>query len=65
MSSLSTLQDPDFLWGASEIGRFMGENRRMTFHLLENGFIPARKVGGTWVASRENLRRFMLNVEAA
>ncbi len=63
--SYDTLNDLDIVWGAAAIGRFIGKNRRMTFHLLENGFIPARKVGGTWVASRENLRRFMLNVAVA
>jgi hypothetical protein len=41
------------LWGADAIGKFLGINRRRTFYLLQSKRIPARKLGATWVATRE------------
>ena len=46
----------DLAWGAREIARLIGKTPRATFHLLEQGQIPARKVGAQWVASRKKLR---------
>jgi hypothetical protein len=48
----------DLLWGVTLIAVEIGRNRRQTFHLLENGKLPASKVGGRWVASRTGLRQF-------
>jgi hypothetical protein len=45
----------DLLWGAVEIGQAIGRSRRQTFHMLERGLLPARKVGGSWAASRRRL----------
>lgn len=45
----------DLVWGAEAIAKFLGRTRRSTFHLLEKGELPARKVGGRWVASRGEL----------
>lgn len=47
------------LWGASAIGNELGLNRRQAFNLLEQGQLPARKVGGKWCADRESLRAFI------
>lgn len=47
----------DLIWGATAIGQVLSlKNRRQAFYLLETGAIPARKVGGQWVASRAKLR---------
>jgi hypothetical protein len=50
--------DSDIVWGADAIGRAIGVNARKAFHLMENGVIPARKVGGRWAASRRRLIEF-------
>ncbi len=56
-----TLDSLDLAWGAAAIGKEMGCNRRQTFHMLENGMIPAaKKVGGRWVVERGRLREFFL-----
>lgn len=43
------------IWGAEAIAVEIGRTRRQTFHLLETGAIPARRVGGRWCASRAAL----------
>jgi len=48
----------DLAWGVAAISVEIGRNPRQTFHLLENGKLPASKVGGRWVASRTGLRQF-------
>lgn len=53
------MTQPLFLWGAEEIASVMGITRRRAFHLLENGHLPARKVGRTWCADRERLIAFL------
>jgi excisionase family DNA binding protein len=45
----------DLLWGAEKIAEALGRTKRSVFHLLENGELPARKVGGRWVVSRRAL----------
>jgi len=54
----------DLIWGAGAIGREINANTRRTFYLLQNGLIPARKIGESWVASRHALRRCLLGEEA-
>lgn len=49
----------DMLWGIEAIAAEIGRPLRATFHLLANGRIPARKIGQTWVASRDELRRYL------
>ena len=40
------------VWGAAEIGRIIGRNKRQTHHLLTKGHIKsARRVGGRWCAT--------------
>ena len=46
----------DLLWGADAIGRELGLTERKAFYQLERGNLPARKIGGLWVASRAKLR---------
>lgn len=55
----------DLIWGADAIAIELGRTRRATFHLLENGEIPAKKVGGRWVASRDALRKHFEGVADA
>ena len=50
-------EELDILWGGEEIGRAINRTARQAFHLLEEGLIPARKVGGQWCASRRRLLR--------
>jgi hypothetical protein len=45
----------DLVWGARDIARVLGRSERSTFHLLESGHLPARRVGGRWCASRRKL----------
>jgi hypothetical protein len=50
----------DLVWGGEEIGRAINRTGRQAFHLLENGLLPAKKVGGQWCASRAALRRALI-----
>ncbi|PTM96486.1 hypothetical protein [Mycoplana dimorpha] len=54
----------DLVWGAEEIAKIIGRSPRVTFHLLIMGAIPAKKVGGRWVAERGKLQRFFLETAA-
>ena len=51
--------DLDLLWGAEAIADAIDVPTRRAFYLLENNSIPAKKVGGRWVASRRRLLRFL------
>lgn len=55
----------DLVWGAVEIGKEIKRNPRQTFHLLEAGLLPAKKVGNQWVSERGKLRAFFLGEDAA
>ena len=57
------LAGDDWLWGADAIGEAIGRSRRQTFHLLERGLLPARKIGGVWAASRRRLLEHLLTGE--
>ncbi len=47
----------DLIWGAANIAKFLNLNStRQAFWFLENGNIPARKVGNRWVASHRVLK---------
>lgn len=50
----------DLIWEVTEIAKLIGRNERQTFHLLNSGQLPAKKVGGRWVASRQKLIAFFL-----
>jgi hypothetical protein len=53
----------DVLWGAEAIGAAIGKPTRATFHMLERGLLPARKIGRQWVASRTALLRALTGEE--
>lgn len=48
----------DIIWGATAIAKAINRTRRQTFYMLDNGELPARKVGGRWCASRAALVKF-------
>lgn len=54
----------DLVWGAEAIGKLIGRNADQTHYMLKNGKLPAKQVGGRWVASRKKLMEFFLG-EAA
>jgi hypothetical protein len=54
----------DLIWGAKAIAlELFGNDEtkfvKRAFWLLTNNRIPANKIGGKWVASREKLRRHL------
>lgn len=48
-------EDHDIVWGAGPIGEVVGLTAKQTYHLLEGGRLPAKKIGDRWVASRRRL----------
>jgi hypothetical protein len=46
----------DRLRGAQAIADFIGENLSITYHGLENGFVPATKQGRIWIGSKAVLQ---------
>jgi hypothetical protein len=38
------------VWGAAAMAATLGRSLAQTYFLLENGFLPARRVGRQWVA---------------
>jgi|GraSoiStandDraft_4_1057263.scaffolds.fasta_scaffold2115641_2 hypothetical protein len=55
MTSIDEATAPDLIWGAAAIARAIGQTERATYHLLANELLPAKRVGGRWVASRRKL----------
>jgi hypothetical protein len=45
----------DILWGVDAIASAINRPVRATYHILEGGHLPAKKVGGRWVANRQSL----------
>lgn len=56
--------ESEILWGAAAIAKLIGKTTRATFHLLENGQLPARRVGRQWAADRETLLAFFRGEDA-
>lgn len=54
----------DLVWEVAAISKLIGRNERQTFHLLNTGALPAKKVGGRWVAERSRLINFFLGTAA-
>jgi hypothetical protein len=52
-------EDTTVLWGAQAIADAINAPLRKTFHLLENGKLPAGKIGRTWFSTPERLRQFL------
>jgi len=57
-------EEYDLLWGVKAIAKPIKRTERQTFHMLTRGELPAKKVGGRWVASRKKLREFFEEVSA-
>lgn len=53
-------ENVDLLWEVEEIAKVISRTPRQTFHMLKNKQLPAKKVGGRWVASRKKLIEFFL-----
>ena len=51
--------------GLGLIGGVVNLNKRQTYHALETGAFPAKKVRGKWVAVHGKLRTFFLDSTAA
>jgi hypothetical protein len=58
----TTPEDDEVIWGAASIAREINRTPRQTYNLLENGELPAKRIGGRWVATRRNLRRLFSEV---
>jgi hypothetical protein len=54
----------DMAWGVEEIAAAIERGIRPTYHMLAKGELPARKVGGRWVASKRKLRAFLCGEDA-
>jgi hypothetical protein len=53
--SITTDGTHDLLWGVPAISAVINKPERGTYHMLERGDLPARKVRGRWVASRRKV----------
>ena len=64
---MNTRNDNDdiVVHGAAAIGAVIGMSRRQAFYRLENGELPARKIGRNWVAIRGELLAAMRSIDAA
>lgn len=54
----------NLVWGGSAIAALIGRSRRQTFHMLNEGQLPAKKIGERWVADRKKLEEFFSEVTA-
>lgn len=65
MANITETNDPiSLVWEVVEIAKLIGRTPRQTFHMLKNGELPAKKVGGRWVAERGQLIRFFMETAA-
>jgi hypothetical protein len=55
MTTIDEMTPADVLWGAEAIAKAIGQTERATYHLLANDLLPAKRIGGRWVASRQKL----------
>ncbi|WSH22782.1 DNA-binding protein [Rhizobium ruizarguesonis] len=51
----------ELVWGAANIAKLIGRSQRATFHMLDSGELPAKKVGNRWVAERGKLVAFFMD----
>lgn len=54
----------DIVWEVRNIAKVIGRAERQVFYMLKEGQLPAKKIGGRWVASRRKLLAAVLG-EAA
>jgi hypothetical protein len=52
---MSESDDAEVVWGAAAIGAVIGLTAAQTWHQLNQGSLPAVKVGGKWGATRRAL----------
>ncbi len=66
MTNIQEASEPrlNLIWEVEEIANLIGRTRRQTFHMLKNGELPAKKVGGRWVAERNKLIAFFMETAA-
>jgi hypothetical protein len=57
MDQRDSVEDLDLLWGVRPIAKEIKRSDRQTYYMLENGRLPAQKVGSLWCASRKGLRK--------
>lgn len=50
----------DIIWGVENIAKIIKRTQRQTFHMMNSGTLPGKKVGGRWVASRRKLLEAVL-----
>lgn len=62
---MQTTSQIDLIWEVSEIAKLIGRTERQTFHMLNTGRLPAKKVGGRWVAERGQLVKFFMETGGA
>jgi len=48
------------IWGASAIAAEIGLDRGAAYHLLNQGLLPARRIGRRWVSTPGQLRRALV-----
>ena len=65
MTAENTNTTPELIWGAKEIAREIGRSPRQTFNMLEQGLIPATRVGRRWCSERTVLRRAIVDAMTA
>jgi hypothetical protein len=51
----------ELIWGINAIARLIGRTDRQAFHMVSTGQLPAKKVGGRWVAERSKLIAFFMD----
>lgn len=65
MNNEQTSEPLDLIWGASAIAAALKTNERKVYFLLENGLLPARKIGRQWVARRSAIEAMFAEVSAS
>jgi hypothetical protein len=65
MTTIDETTASDVIWGATSIAKAIGQTERATYHLLASGLVPAKRIGGRWVASRRKLLAALTGDETA
>lgn len=48
LSKLAATPD-EFVWGAADIGKYLGRSKETTWYMLDQGRVPgAKKIAGRW-----------------
>ena len=55
----------DLIWGITAIAREIGRSNRQTYHMVESGTLPVKRVGHRFVANRAELRKFFAEMTPA